>query len=317
MFFILVNIGKECPGHIADCVRQLFLFNNSVYFIADEFSKEIKELSHDSRLQLIEIDSLPKSVNHKAFENLNKLDGEWRNGFWRYAVERFFIIEDFLAQYNVTDVLHVEHDNLIYFNSADYLPFFKKCKKGIALPADSDIRCIPSLVYIKDASAITDFCAFYNNKCTNKPITDMKAFSLYMNEKRCDSLPVVPEIYTKKKLFLHSKTGHVVFKKQIFSNNQLLCGGVFDAAAFGQYVGGVDPRNDSTDTVGFINETAVYSPSEFEIIWREESKLSAPYISFKGSTDIPLLNLHIHSKNLHRFRSDIFTIEGKEKDEWL
>jgi len=309
--FLLVNIGKECPSHIADCIKQLLLFDNSVYFIADSFSDQIKELLNNQHLKFVEIMSLVKTENHKVFDKLNKLDAEWRDGFWRFAVERFFIIEDFLKQYQLKDVLHIEHDNLVYFNADRYQFFFKAITKGIALPADSNVRCIPSLVYIRDEKAIHDFCLFYNTKCTNKSITDMKAFSLYLNDKKCDALPVLPEIYTKKKMFLCSENGHFVFKKHMFSNNQLQLGGIFDAAAFGQYIGGIDPRNDSSDTVGFINETAVYSPSEFKISWIKQFGLFAPFISFDGSENIPLLNLHIHSKKLHEFRSDLLN-NGKK-----
>jgi hypothetical protein len=37
---------------------------------------------------------------------------------------------------------------------------------------------------------------------------------------------------------------------------------IFDGAAFGQYIGGIDPRNsNNTNTIGFINETCVVKSS--------------------------------------------------------
>ncbi len=82
-------------------------------------------------------------------------------------------------------------------------------------------------------------------------------------------------------------------------------GYIFDAAAIGQYVGGVDPRNTPGDTRGFVNETCVIKyADEGEIMWTTEdaSGFRKPFLKIKGNnTKVPIFNLHIHSKNLHLY----------------
>jgi hypothetical protein len=75
---------------------------------------------------------------------------------------------------------------------------------------------------------------------------------------------------------------------------------IFDAAAIGQYVGGVDPRNIDGDTRGFVNETCVIKYNdEGEIGWRSYAGFTRPFIKLYGSgVEIPIFNLHIHSKAL-------------------
>ena len=67
-----------------------------------------------------------------------------------------------------------------------------------------------------------------------------------------------------------------------------------------QYIGGVDPRNVPGNTSGFVNEACLVKPNKTKIEWRQDSKqLWTPYVN-----ELPMVNLHIHSKNLKRWRSD-------------
>jgi hypothetical protein len=77
---------------------------------------------------------------------------------------------------------------------------------------------------------------------------------------------------------------------------------IFDAAAIGQYVGGVDPRNAKGDTRGFVNETCLINYSKYNIVWKTDptSNMLAPFLQV-NSQDIPIVNLHIHCKDLKRF----------------
>ena len=72
---------------------------------------------------------------------------------------------------------------------------------------------------------------------------------------------------------------------------------IFDAAAIGQYLGGVDPRNIPYDTTGFINEGCVFDPSNFKYKWIN----SEPFMVLENGHEVKINNLHIHSKNLKRF----------------
>jgi hypothetical protein len=83
---------------------------------------------------------------------------------------------------------------------------------------------------------------------------------------------------------------------QYVSENHLKFGYIFDAAAMGQYLGGIDPRNHPGDTRGFVNETCVIKYNTYKFTWENQK----PHIIIN---DIKFLifNLHIHHKNLHDF----------------
>jgi hypothetical protein len=76
---------------------------------------------------------------------------------------------------------------------------------------------------------------------------------------------------------------------------------IFDAAAIGQYLGGIDPIHAGGATPGFINETCTIDYSKYTFHWKKNPKgLWIPNICV-GGIYYPVLGLHIHSKNLKNF----------------
>jgi hypothetical protein len=77
---------------------------------------------------------------------------------------------------------------------------------------------------------------------------------------------------------------------------------IFDAAAIGQYLGGVDPRNDASHTIGFVNETCVIKYNNYKVWveYDENEKRKKPFIIINDKV-VPIFNLHIHSKHLGNF----------------
>ena len=84
----------------------------------------------------------------------------------------------------------------------------------------------------------------------------------------------------------------------VFFENVKLFNCLFDAACVGQYVGGVDQHNKHNkhnkdiNTEGFINEKSVIKCNKMKFEFRNNK----PYLN-----DIPMVNLHIHSKDLKRW----------------
>jgi hypothetical protein len=72
----------------------------------------------------------------------------------------------------------------------------------------------------------------------------------------------------------------------------------------GQYLSGVDKRNMSGDTRGFVNETCIVKYNRNKFIWVKDeiTSLYTPHINIDNKY-IPIFNLHIHSKNLKDFMS--------------
>ena len=75
---------------------------------------------------------------------------------------------------------------------------------------------------------------------------------------------------------------------------------IFDAAAIGQYLGGVDPKNTAGDTTGFVNETCIIKYDKYKFEWKIIDDMKKPFIIIDNES-YPIFNLHIHSKNLDKF----------------
>jgi hypothetical protein len=79
---------------------------------------------------------------------------------------------------------------------------------------------------------------------------------------------------------------------------------VFDAAALGQWIGGVDPMHYIEGVRGdlvrkYVNPHAVYRVDEHNIEWRtNQYGFKLPYLD-----GLPVVNLHVHSKQLHDWSS--------------
>ena len=62
---------------------------------------------------------------------------------------------------------------------------------------------------------------------------------------------------------------------------------IFDAAAIGQYLGGVDPRNSPGDTRGFVNETCVVNYDKYEFTWIKKENFYLSSLSNHMNIIIP------------------------------
>jgi hypothetical protein len=149
------------------------------------------------------------------------------------------------------------------------------------LVMDSDHRCIPSILFIKNSQILEKYI---ENISLSQ--NDMQSLACFYKENK-DLVNTLPIIHFGK-----------------WSNQFDLYKGIFDAAAIGQYLGGIDPRNtDKNDTSGFINETCDIKYNNFKFIWKRNiNGLYYPYL-VNENIIVPIYNLHIHSKNLHNFVS--------------
>lgn len=296
--FVVIQT-RNYPEYVIDCIKQIRCFNNNPIFLlsdSDYYQNSVKRISNT---ELINIKELRKTENHLYFTKHQSLDDNFRNGFWVSAVERFFLIENFLNTYDIKNIIQVETDNLIYTN---YQKIFDTLKKisNFSIILDHKNRCIPSIVYLKNKSSIESFNRFYNTNCLSKKLNDMEALALFYKKQKnkllINNLPITPP----KAQFRILKLIHNISYYNNFNHFK----GIFDAAAFGQYLGGVDPRNIKGNTVGFINETSVVKPNRFKITWeKDDSKRKIPFIHYKEKK-YPIFNLHIHSKNLKIFMSE-------------
>lgn len=278
-----MNIVLVCLNnyqeYIIDNIDQLIKLNHTNIYVITQphiFSNFDK---YESKVKLINSELLEETYE---FENKTRLDKSFRNGFWYLTSLRFFYIYEFMKKYNVEDVIHLENDVLVYYNVDQLIN--KVNKNSLYIPFDTFERNIASIIYIPNKDI---YKIILDNYDFNK--NDMDNFS---NIKQKTGLIQNFPIFTQNDN-LSNEQKFVTTNSEIFPF-------IFDAAAIGQYLGGVDPRNETGNTRGFINETCVVKYNNYRIWFEEVDGFKKPFIEIEGKT-FPIFNLHIHSKNLKEF----------------
>jgi len=258
-------------------------------------------------ITLVSAESLDDIFNFSA---KSAHDKEWRDGFWHYTSARFFTLHSFMAKYAVQNVIHIENDVLLYYNCDETLTEPLTNSRQIHIPFDSYTRNIASIVYIPDASTLGQVLAHYDYGKN-----DMYNFSEIRGKTDLiDQFPIFIEDTTlgsaaDKASTLESasalESAYVTdaLERAFVSHGWSRFGGyIFDAAAIGQFIGGVDPRNCPDDTRGFINETCVIKYNdEGTILWKNCDGFLKPFLQTREAREIPIFNLHIHSKALNLY----------------
>ncbi len=286
---VFVHIGKTLPPYLEESIAQARFFNKEcpIYLIAN--NEALKHAKKNLGVYMISYEDLKKSSQHKKFKKSSPLNRDFRGGFVFFATERFFVLDDFMKQYQIKDLFHLESDVMLYADLKNLAPFFKGLYRGmIAATFDNDKRCIPGILYISESKPLDKLTEFI---AETKAPNDMEYLSKFKDKYHHTYVDYLPIVMPSVGL------------KSVYSNNYEVLASVFDAAALGQYLGGIDPRNPGASGKGFINESCVFNPANFEFIWENDSEgRRVPYLFYRGEK-CRINNLHIHSKNLKQFLS--------------
>ena len=330
-----IHIGKNLPNYIFDSLYQTLLiseYKTKLYLIVDDslidtISKEISkfninvysniEYHFTNIIQIIPISILDIKLNNDPnFNNYkntitNKFSNftEFRNGFWVSTTARFYYISMLMQLFNLENVFHIENDIMLYETPNHiykYLSkYFDKQDKidKICMVQDAPNRTIPSILFFPNTEAIVELTQYITQELnvSSSFINDMNILGSFPNKYM---FPIMPNQINRKKI-----------TKSI----------IFDGAALGQYLGGVDYKNlpDSDNILtkynnpskGFINETSIIKANNFTfsnsrvLLDHLHIPIKIKTIREKNTTDFSeIANLHIHSKQLYQF-SSIFDIQ--------
>ena len=278
MKVILVSVGNF-QEYLLDNITNLILHNNTNITLITEI-KYFNKLINFPNVELIDCNSLiSNDINN--YINNSKLDKHFRNGFWYLCSLRFFYIYEYIKKYNLENVVHLENDVLIYENLENIKNCFKKNK--VYAPFDCNTRVIPSFIFIPNYICFKPIIDNYNLN-----LNDMENLAIF-DETVIEPLPI----------FIFNISNEILK----LNKNYLDFNCIFDAAAIGQYLGGIDKQNDPKDTIGFVNETCVIKYNKYKFNWLKTNNLWYPYIIIDNK-NIKIINLHIHSKELNKFLSN-------------
>lgn len=254
-------------------------------------------VSHESPL----IKKMPPFVNVYIYKpdleidgllNAKTIDPNFRNGFWRYTLDRLFAIESFHANYKNRSYLHVESDFLLL----PQFPFQKFSKiESICWLPHNPVADSAGLVFFPNYYLTKEFKSdLINYLKKHENPTDMKALS-YLRHKFPSKYKTLPVCHASL-----PKLNRVKIDPP--SNIDMDFNGIFDALNIGMWLTGIDPKN----SYGFLElfasekiiiDNAYINPSAYAIRFSEKKGLY-----FKNNDkEINIYNLHIHSKSLKIF----------------
>jgi hypothetical protein len=236
------------------------------------------------------IEDIPQSDNHKLFLDVNNLDTSFRNGFWKFTTERLFVLQDICSMLGIGEFFHVENDNMVYFRGQDIRPALRSHVNGIASPSLEQYRNSFGILYCNDIQVLKNLNTTLI-PCNVNEMTSGASF-FHMNPTTTLYLPSIPDV--------HDTLSDA--DRQRVSSRIEEFGGIFDPAQYGQWLGGIDPRNGESAPYIYSNPAAAITPDKFKytkVI--EPSGLSRYYIA-QDNHQYPIYVLHIHSKQLDTFK---------------
>ena len=304
---IFVHIGDSFPDYGQIALQQARKFNPNcpvILLASEEAIRPIVKNKQLSNITFIAYESVMKRKEHLRFEKDSRLNGKSRGGFWKYASERFLYLNDLMQRDNLQNVFHLEYDNLLYVNLEELLPTFSTHYPGIGAVFDNDNRSIPGFVFIANPQAMLSLASYFAD-CAKSGLNDMEVIAkfntIYGPLGKIGHLPIIPREYAEQYPLI-TPTGFRAARNEPYFQHIDLFRSIFDGAAIGQYLGGIDPRN-AESKPGFINESCIFNPSYFQFEWDlDPLGRKIPYAVFHGHR-WRINNLHIHSKNLQQFRS--------------
>lgn len=293
---VAVHHGPNIPVYMRVFAEQFKIFNPAMSLIivvdsvvADPVSKLI------SRVPLTEVvtsEMIQSDPLDEVFFKQSTLDRTIKNGYWFFTSQRFITLWRLAKHRNMTHIFHAEYDNLIFANLNNLLLKMMDVTEydNSAAIFDSHNSGAPSFMYFRNASSVESFAQFMVSKAVEGN-TDMQVLAKYRLERGPLAIGCLPVI-SEKCARMHGWLPHFC----LYQHASKL-GMIFDGRAVGQFIGGVDPSNQAGNTVGFVNSDVTFRVDLLNITWKKEIPFACNY---------PIVNLHVHSKDLQRWRSVLF-----------
>jgi hypothetical protein len=263
---IFVWIGDKLPNWAVISLNiAVHNSNCNIYLLTTNISCSVNPICNQ-----ILISSFYKKSNYQFINN----NSTFRDGFWFKTTERFFILRDFVAKNKIQSFFHAELDNLV-FDISDLPVLFNNIGRGLFIPKDSIDRCIASLLYINESKVLNDFCDYVidNPKLLDNDMLLLGDFANNYHD-----------------VFYLPNESIFNFYNEIKYLKYTDLGGFFDAAAIGQFLFGIDPRNSRFPIYNkFVNENAKFDLNKCNFNISITS-------NFAKIENINLYNIHVHSK---------------------
>lgn len=227
--------ARMMPGH-----RTVLITNHRVRHVPPG----VQVVDLDSLVTKGEIEQLEESLVRGGF------DLSYRRGYWRWVFLRFLSIRNYLSVSDVTGpAVHLECDVASFVSPSIIEGALRFSGDKALIPIHDEQSACPSIIVANSTSALAAAMDAVVERVGAAPdLTDMKILGHLVAEGLLDTLPTLPSASSQ------SLTVSRVLPDGTLGDQEDACV-VYDAAAVGQYLFGIDPRNNGGVLVPGYRET--------------------------------------------------------------
>jgi len=275
---VLVHSGMVFPCHINDCISLLTRQNIDVHLILE---KNLHNYVTNKNIEITSIEDV-SDIRYNNYDIIN-YDTKFRDAFYLRTSSRFIIIDNYARLIGLSNFFHIENDVALFSDHSNIQNYLYLSTYDTCLLMDNYWRCVPSIIWYKNTTASNRLSNFIYQ---NNNADDMQNLARYFHQYRnyVTNFPITPFDLLDSQYNINYGN---MYKDTL---------SIFDGAAIGQYLYGIDNnniiQNINTQTKGFVNETCVFDVSKYHFTLDN----GKPVWHYKNNI-IPINNLHIHSKN--------------------
>jgi hypothetical protein len=296
--FIAFSFVGILPNYTIDSIYQIRLFTDMpIYLIYNDYNSPYLNDITKYNVNLVKYDDVFSDIFNNTLniyrnkfvivDSLNE-----RKELFIRSLERFFLLNNLLLKYNLSDCFFMEIDNLIYDDPSNWFTQFTK--NNLCYMYDSIDRCSSGIMYVKNNKVLSPLCDYIIkyikiNNPGHKMTSEMYALANYYKSNHDTNIQILPTFWGNYDNMF----------KETYENYELYNDTIFDAAAIGMYLFGWDPIHTNGVIVKYKKSMcSLLECSNYKFKWElDDQNRNIPYI-FNGTKWLRINNLHIHSKDL-------------------
>lgn len=277
------NGGPDYIAHSLDQAINTQPLSNIIFIANFKECPSLNNITNSSRVMKTDT-SIFASNRTKHFTDLATtiFQSDRYGELWINSAIRFFLLHDFMDYFNVTSVIHVEADNLIY---GDFSTLWSSLSRNYehlaATPLTWPVNYITaSVLWVNRLESLTNFTDYlmelgskstlwrdyllwlrdyacckqggvdpdeHGNGIKPFAINEMSMLAFYHHRYRLDArlmlLPVLPSHnYSESDLISNGYDGDAFSVSSLGNNSALLASAIWDPNSWGQYLGGTHNR---------------------------------------------------------------------------
>ena len=292
---VFIHLGPSRPRWlIANAIDHQERFKTDVFVVVNN-----DRLAKDLRAEGISVWFEDSCTDTAESNPEQSAISTYRAGFWRETSNRFLALARFHQHYE-GPLLQVETDNVLF--DAIQSVNFELLSPPIAFPMASQQYGLGSIVYVRDPASSRLLAEFFDESIRAAPvrseINDMTRLAefFYSHRSFVQALPTAT----------HEMLEAAFPNDAIFGETATaaygLYEGVFDALTLGQYVSGQDPRNfRGRSPIGAFTQ-GFFPTQPCSLLRAAGDQLFLQ--NQDAILDVPVFNIHVHSKQLEFFSSE-------------